>query len=84
MDELWTNVDVDKNGVLDKDECKVFLAEVKKNISEERAKNYDEARDFEKFFKQFDEDKNGFIEKVEMSVLLKKVFAKSGAEKRAE
>ena len=54
---------------------------VKKNISEERAKNYDEARDFEKFFTLFDEDKNGYIAKIEMSVLLKKVFAKSPEER---
>lgn len=81
LDELWTEVDNNNDGVLDKEECKVFLDIVKKNISQERAKNYDEARDFEKIFTQFDEDKNGFIEKIEMSVLLKKVFAKSPQEK---
>ena len=84
LDELWTEVDNNNDGVLDKDECKVFLDIVKKNISQERAKNYDEARDFEKFFTLFDEDKNGYIAKIEMSVLLKKVFAKSPEEKALE
>jgi hypothetical protein len=49
VDILWSEVDIDKNGVLDKEECKVFLAEIKKNIVEERAKNYDEAN-FDKIF----------------------------------
>ena len=84
LDQLWTEVDNNNDGVLDKDECRVFLDIIKKNISEDRAKNYEEARDFEKFFTLFDEDKNGFISKIEMSVLLKKVFAKSNEEKAYE
>ena len=49
VDVLWEEVDFDKNGVLDKEECKAFLTEIKKNITEERAKNYDEAN-FDKIF----------------------------------
>jgi len=43
VDELWDEVDNDNNGILDKDETKAFLAELKKNMNEDRAKNYDEA-----------------------------------------
>ena len=84
LDELWTEVDNNNDGVLDKDETKAFLAIIKKNIAEDRAKNYDEERDFEKFFTFFDEDNNGYIAKSEMTVLLKKVFAKSPEAKALE
>jgi len=49
IDELWDASDADKNGMLDKEECKVFLAKVKEMMKEDRAKNYDEAK-FEDIF----------------------------------
>ena len=44
VDELWDAVDNDNNGVLDKDETKNFLAELKKVMAEDRANNYDESK----------------------------------------
>jgi hypothetical protein len=49
IDELWDNSDADKNGMLDKEECKVFLAKVKDLMNEDRAKNYDESK-FDEIF----------------------------------
>ena len=43
LDEMWVEHDKDKNGYLDKSEARTFVAEVKKVISEERGKCYDEA-----------------------------------------
>jgi hypothetical protein len=43
VDVLWDEVDYDHNGVLDKPECKAFLSELKKHMSADRAKNYDES-----------------------------------------
>lgn len=37
IDALWDSSDADKNGMLDKEECKVFLAKVKEMMKEERA-----------------------------------------------
>lgn len=75
IDELWNTSDADKNGMLDKEECKVFLAKVKDMMSEERANNYDESK-FEEIFTKYDDDKNGFVEKSEMTSLIKMTFRK--------
>lgn len=56
--------------MLDKEECRNFLNELKKVTIPERAENYKE-ENFEKLFDKFDEDKNGFMEKSELSVLIK-------------
>jgi Ca2+-binding EF-hand superfamily protein len=61
--------------MLDKEECKNFLNELKKITNEDRAANYKE-ENFEKLFEKFDDDKNGFMEKSELSVLIKQVFKK--------
>ena len=46
VDQLWVQLDVDCNGLLDKKECKSFLSQLAKYTTPERAKNYDE-KDFE-------------------------------------
>jgi Ca2+-binding EF-hand superfamily protein len=75
IDELWDTSDADKNGMLDKEECKIFLSKVKEMMKEERANNYDEST-FDDIFKKYDDDSNGFIEKSEMTTLIKKTFKK--------
>mmetsp|Transcript_17065 Transcript_17065/g.26350 ORF Transcript_17065/g.26350 Transcript_17065/m.26350 type:complete len:104 (+) Transcript_17065:2672-2983(+) len=80
LDQVYSEVDVDLNGMLDKAECKVFLAKLKENTSTERGGFYDEAN-FEKLFDKYDEDKNGFIEKAELAVFIKKVFKTPKAQK---
>jgi len=56
--------------MLDRKECRAFINELRKHLSEERASNYNEAQ-FDSLFERFDEDKNGFIEKSEMAVFIK-------------
>ena len=41
LDDLWTSNDVDKNGYLDRQEAKEFIAQIQKIISEDRASLYD-------------------------------------------
>ena len=55
VDELWNFTDVDGNGMLDREECRVFLREIRKHAVRERARNYDEGR-FDELFDKFDED----------------------------
>ena len=40
IDFIWHQFDYDRNGMLDKAECKDFLDELKKCMLPERAKNY--------------------------------------------
>jgi Ca2+-binding EF-hand superfamily protein len=83
VDEVWDKSDADNSGVLDKAECKNFLAELKTKMKPERAENYDEAN-FDKLFDRFDDNKDGFMEKKEMAVFIKKVFKKTAAQKQKE
>lgn len=69
--------------MLNKEECKNFLAELKKIANDGRAENYKE-EDFDTIFDKFDEDKNGFLEKSELAVLIKQVFKKSENAKKKE
>ena len=73
LDEIWDEVDDDKNGFLDKKEAKTFLDEVTRCVQKDRAKNYNK-NDFEKTFEKFDEDKNGYLTKGEMSQFIKLAF----------
>ena len=67
LEEVWAKHDVDKNNMLDKDEAKNFIAEIKKLLIDQRkANNYDPSK-FNLNFDKFDEDKNGFLSKAEMS-----------------
>lgn len=75
LDVMYGEHDTDLNGMLDRVEMKTFLAELVRNMEEERAKNYDEAN-FDALFDTYDDDSNGYIEKSEMAVFIKKVFAK--------
>lgn len=53
--------------MLDKDEAKNFIGDIKKLlIDQKKAKNYDPSK-FDQNFDKFDEDKNGFLSKAEMS-----------------
>ena len=73
-ESLWFQHDQDQNGMLDREECKAFMADLSKYISADRARNYN-ANKFYELFEKYDEDQNGFVEKSEMCVFIKKVFA---------
>ena len=74
LDQLWAQHDYDRNGMLDKEECKNFIDDLLKYIAPERGENY-QAHLFEVQFAEYDSDKNGFLEKSEMAVFIKKAFA---------
>jgi Ca2+-binding EF-hand superfamily protein len=65
LDDLWTELDVDGNGYLDKQEAEPFLDMVALIIQGDRAKNYEKLK-FIELFEKFDEDKNGYLSKTEM------------------
>ena len=75
IDEVWSQVDIDKNGLLERKECREFLKALASNACYDRAQNYNE-NNFDALFERFDDDKNGFIEKSEMAVFIKYVFGK--------
>ena len=75
LEEIWKKCDWDKNGMLDREECRAFIKEIVPYVSEDRKHGYDPAT-FDTLFDIYDEDKNGFIEKTEMAVFIKKTFKK--------
>ena len=79
LDALWYEVDEDRNGLLNRKECKVFMARLKEAVSPDRKEFYKE-ENFEQLFDKYDEDQNGYIEKAEMAVFVKKVFKKPKSE----
>ena len=45
LEEVWAKHDVDKNNMLDKDEAKNFIGDIKKLlIDQKKAKNYDPSK----------------------------------------
>lgn len=74
VDELWHRCDVDNNNILDRAEAKVFMQDLQKIMTSERAKNYSDDK-FEQLFEKFDSDKNNYLDKSEMSILIKQTFA---------
>ena len=83
VDEVWQKCDWDKNGMLDREECRAFIKDIVPYASEDRNHNYDPAT-FDTLFDIYDEDKNGFIEKTEMAVFIKKTFKKHLEERTEE
>ena len=73
-------LDKEGNNLLQKSECKVFLAELANYASSYRAKNYKE-ENFDSLFDKFDDTKNGFIEKCEICIFIKKAFRVPAKEK---
>ena len=70
VNDIWDEYDKDKNGYLDKEETKAFVANT---LAEMKDNNTIEDNDFEETFKEFDRDGNGTIEKEEMAAFIKKV-----------
>ena len=83
LDDLWVEVDNDKNGFLDKDEAPQFLELVAEIINTDRKNNYNESS-FDEMFERFDEDKNGYLSKAEMAQFLKQAFKKSMDSKKSQ
>jgi Ca2+-binding EF-hand superfamily protein len=83
IDLIWEKRDLDRNGYMDREECRPLLNEIVKIIEPDRQNNY-KPEDYNRIFDEFDEDGNGFMEKAEMSVLIRKVFQKSANQKLRE
>ena len=49
LDEAWIEKDTDKNGYLDKEECRAFFSKIKNFIIPLRAQNFDD-EDFDELF----------------------------------
>lgn len=70
-DQIWDEVDLNKNGVLDKEEAKQFLDALAETLNPEKAACLHGASSHEELFDKFDDEKNGFIAKDEMAVFIK-------------
>lgn len=76
IDTLWSELDVDKNNWLDRNEAKNFLEAISQCIQDDMKQHYSPER-IELLFDEFDTDKNGYFSKSEMAVLIKKTFSPS-------
>lgn len=67
MNSFWDTYDINKDGALDREEFKNFLADSFKgqNIKEEQKKKLIDTK-FDKMFSKFDKDGNGVISRDEM------------------
>lgn len=83
LDALWTQCDVDCNGLLDQDECINFFGVLNKYISPEWMKNSTGILDFIEMFNQ-SEFSAGYIQKSEMALLLNKIFIDMFRQKELE
>ena len=70
LDDVWEEFDIDKNGILDREEAKCFVDKIACVIQKDRAHNYDKST-FDDLFTQFDDDQNGYLTKMEMSQFIK-------------
>ena len=70
VEQIWLEYDKDGNGILDRDEMRLFIRDVLVECG--LAKNYNE-QDFAKVFQMVDEDGNGTICKKEMFKFVKKI-----------
>jgi Ca2+-binding EF-hand superfamily protein len=82
MNEFWEQYDTDKNGVLEKEEFRVFLDETfaADEYQVESNNNMNQVlidSKFEDMFLQFDKDGNGVISKEEMFEFLAQLFGES-------
>lgn len=78
MNDFWDQYDADKNGVLSKEEFKVFLMDTfaddtQKDGDNNYSQNIIEQR-YDKLFQDFDKDGNGEISKEEMFDFLLDMF----------
>ena len=71
IDEIWQEYDKDKNGYLDKEECKKFILST---VDEMKGTPMPQGElDFDNCFDEIDTDDSGNISKAEMINLFKKV-----------
>lgn len=68
VDELWVQFDTDNSGTLQKNEARVFVQHMMKDMG----CDFDENQ-FEECFKEIDLDGNGTIEKIEMANFIKQI-----------
>ena len=67
VEKIWITYDLDKNGVLDFDEVKVYLKKVCPHMPEDQLIHV---------YNKIDLNKNGTIDKEEMAVFVKALFKK--------
>ena len=84
LDLIWEARDVNNDGLLQRDECKLFLSQVQKTVKDSNVKKRYRTYEFDALFDQFDEDGNGYIEKREMVQFLQFIFLDSDQNTKAE
>lgn len=71
IDQIWATYDVNKNGVLDKEEIKKLVRETLTNLG---SGNELSQGTFDEVFANFDKDGSGKVEKLEMVPFIKQVL----------